>query len=105
MVHGLETKEVKITPSAIHEIIRRYTREAGVREMERMLATACRKIARKKAEKKLFKTEIGLGEVRKFLGPAKYSSVLDGTTKERILTNLRRAQAQPAREHGGPVSL
>ena len=75
-VHGFPPKEIKITSLALHEIIRRYTREAGVRELERMLAMICRKTARKKAENKKFKTEIGSAEVRHFLGPAKYSSVL-----------------------------
>lgn len=75
-VHGLSPKETKITGSALHEIIRRYTREAGVRELERMLATICRKIARKEAENKEIKGEIGPVQVRKFLGPARYSSVL-----------------------------
>jgi len=68
--------EVKITSRALREITNRYTREAGVRELERMLAMACRKIARKEAENKKFNTEIGPLQVRKYLGPPKYSSML-----------------------------
>lgn len=78
-LHGLADGKVKITDGALHEIIRRYTREAGVRELERMIAMICRKIARKEAENKKFKAEIGPAEVRKFLGPTKYSSVLAET--------------------------
>lgn len=72
--HGLE--KIKITPEALYEVVRRYTREAGVRELERMLATILRKVAKKKAEGKRAKEEIGLFEVRKFLGIQKYSSTL-----------------------------
>jgi ATP-dependent Lon protease len=44
--HGLEKKKVEITDSSIKKIITEYTREAGVRNLERELATICRKIAR-----------------------------------------------------------
>lgn len=74
--HGLSEKEVKISSPAIHEIVRRYTREAGVRELERQLAMNCRKIARKKAESKKFKKEITPTEIHKLLGPTKYTSAL-----------------------------
>jgi len=72
--HGLE--KIKIQDQALYEVIRRYTREAGVRELERMLATALRKIARRKAEGKKIKDTIGFSETRKFLGPPKYTSTL-----------------------------
>ncbi|MFZ5365936.1 MAG: endopeptidase La [Patescibacteria group bacterium] len=72
--HGLE--KIKITSRALYEVIRRYTREAGVRELERMLATILRKVAKKKAEGKRVKEEIDMLETRKFLGPQKYSSTL-----------------------------
>lgn len=44
--HGISDKNVHITDSAIKKIIEEYTREAGVRNLERELATVCRKIAR-----------------------------------------------------------
>ncbi|MDP3955502.1 MAG: endopeptidase La [bacterium] len=75
-VHGLTEGGIKVTSGALYEIIRRYTREAGVRDLERMLAMICRKIARKEVENKKFKTEITPLQVRKFLGPTKYSSTL-----------------------------
>ncbi len=51
--NGLENEEVIIERSALEEIIRYYTREAGVRNLERSIANVCRKIARKKAEESL----------------------------------------------------
>lgn len=74
--HGLTLGKLVIPVVSLHEIIRRYTREAGVRELERMLATVCRKIARRQAEEKKIPTQVDHQEVRKFLGPAKYTSTL-----------------------------
>lgn len=73
-LHGLENKKISITQKAMYEVINRYTREAGVRNLERNFATLCRKIARLVAEKKKFSKSIGLTELRKFLGPQKFSS-------------------------------
>src|SRR5206468_12754791 len=47
--HGLETSDLKIGEKALRGIINQYTREAGVRNLEREIASVCRKIARKKA--------------------------------------------------------
>ncbi len=73
-LNGLEDRKIKISDSAIKEIIKHYTREAGVRELERNLATLDRKIARLVAEKKKYPQFIGSKEVRKFLGPARFKS-------------------------------
>lgn len=73
-LNGLTGHGIKITDSAVKEVIKHYTREAGVRELERSLATLDRKIARLVAEKKKFPTLLSKDEVRKFLGPAKFKS-------------------------------
>lgn len=73
-VHALNEKGLKITDRAIHEIIKHYTREAGVRELERKLATVSRKIARLVAEKKKYPKTIKTTDIKKFLGPIKYRS-------------------------------
>jgi ATP-dependent proteinase. Serine peptidase. MEROPS family S16 len=49
---GLESKEIKILDAALRRVIREYTYEAGVRNLERELGRICRKIARLKSEKK-----------------------------------------------------
>ena len=75
-LHGLEERKLKISDNALNEIIERYTREAGVRELERNLATSMRKIARLVAENKKFPKTIQLDDVTKFLGPQKFSSLI-----------------------------
>lgn len=75
-LHGLTDRKIKLLSEATHEIINRYTREAGVRNLERNLATVCRKIARSVAEKKKYVKEIKVTNIRKFLGPQKFSSLI-----------------------------
>lgn len=80
--HGVDTHKITITDEALHFVVKRYTREAGVRELERNLATICRKIARKVAEKSAFEKKIEAAEIPKYLGPAKFSSLIAGKSDE-----------------------
>lgn len=73
-VHSLTNKELNITDSTIKTIIRRYTREAGVRELERQIGTIMRKVARNIVEKKYKSKRVGINDLSKLLGPFKYSS-------------------------------
>lgn len=75
-VHGLDDKKITIAKAALNEIISRYTREAGVRNLERNVATVFRKIARLVAEKKKFPKTVSVKDVRKFLGPQKFTSLI-----------------------------
>jgi len=75
-LHAMEDKKIVLTEEAMKEMINRYTREAGVRELERNLATICRKIARFIAEKKKFAKKIKVGDIHKFLGPQRFSSLI-----------------------------
>ena len=75
-LHGLDGKKLSLNDEAIREIINRYTREAGVRDVERNLATICRKIARLAAEGKRYHKKLGIPDVHKFLGPQKFSSLI-----------------------------
>jgi ATP-dependent Lon protease len=70
--HGLKKNQIKISHQAFREIIREYTREAGVRNLERELAKICRKVARRIAEGEAGQVKIGTGDLSKYLGPAKY---------------------------------
>ena len=70
--NGLEEGEVKVTVQAIQKIIREYTYEAGVRNLEREIGRVCRKLARLKAEGKRFPTHIGQSSIERFLGPPQF---------------------------------
>src|SRR3972149_5871154 len=75
-LHAMEEKKIVLTEEAMKEMINRYTREAGGRELERNLATICRKIARFIAEKKKFAKKIKVTDIHKFLGPQRFSSLI-----------------------------
>ncbi len=74
--NGLRKDELSLNKEALHEIIRRYTREAGVRNLERNLASVCRKVAKKVAGGKKVEKEVSLTQVRKFLGPQRFSQTI-----------------------------
>lgn len=71
-IHGLDEKKIKLDDSAVSKIISKYTREAGVRNLERELSAVSRKVARNIAENDDKKVEIGASEVNKYLGPEKF---------------------------------
>ncbi|MHB8050312.1 MAG: endopeptidase La [Coriobacteriia bacterium] len=71
--HGLTTKMLAITDAALREIIRRYTREAGVRNLERQIATICRQVARKVVEGATGKTSVSGKAVHSYLGPERFT--------------------------------
>jgi len=71
--HGLEAKNIDFTDEALQEIIRRYTREAGVRNMEREISSVFRKVARKVVlEGKEFHETITPDNVTDYLGIPRY---------------------------------
>lgn len=74
--HGLKDDEVKMSDKALEFLIKHYTREAGVRELERTLATVARKIARKVAEGTKYSKTVSDKDVPKYLGPIRFRSVL-----------------------------
>ncbi len=69
---GLEENEIDFQESTIRKVIREYTYEAGVRNLEREIGRMCRKVARAKSEKKHFPTRIVPATVEKFLGPPQF---------------------------------
>jgi ATP-dependent Lon protease len=75
-LHSLEGRKITFEKTALKEIVNRYTREAGVRDLERNLASILRKIARVVAEKKKFVKDIKFSDVHKYLGPQKFSSLI-----------------------------
>jgi ATP-dependent Lon protease len=70
---GLDKKNVAFTDEAIQTIIQRYTREAGVRNLERELSSICRKVARKVvAEGKTFQENVTAEKVTEYLGVPRF---------------------------------
>lgn len=70
--NGLRNDEIYFTDPALQLIIRSYTRESGVRNLEREIGTLCRKVVTMIAEKKTTSVKIGVKEVGEFLGRPKY---------------------------------
>ena len=66
--HGLANEPLEWTDEGLIFLIRNYTREAGVRNLEREIATVARKIATRKAEGREFSRTVGPEEVREYLG-------------------------------------
>jgi len=90
--NGLSKKEISITDSAIKKVISLYTKEAGVRGLERTLSSLCRKVAYKKLilreegkEDSLIK--VSASSLESYLGKAKYS--VDKAEKEDLIGIVR----------------
>lgn len=72
--HGLMSKEIKFSDQGIRLLIESYTREAGVRNLERQIANVCRKVAKDISLKRFKKTTIKPSSVEEYLGPIIYHS-------------------------------
>ncbi|RPJ09103.1 MAG: endopeptidase La, partial [Deltaproteobacteria bacterium] len=71
--NGLTSKNIHFSDAAIHRIIQSYTREAGVRNLEREIASICRKVAKKVLkEGKGVSVRIGAEGIQRYLGVAKF---------------------------------
>ena len=71
-MHGLENKALSISDDGIDEIINHYTRESGVRNLEREIATVCRKSALEMLEEGKEEIRVEKDNVEKYLGAIKY---------------------------------
>ena len=80
--HGLTKEQLHFQDSALKYLINSYTREAGVRNMNRAIASICRKTAKGIAEKKFKKLNVTKKVVREMLGAEKY-------TREKLLDKPR----------------
>lgn len=70
--NGIEKGQLKITDKALKDMISFYTREAGVRGLERRIGEICRKSARKLYEKETDKVRVSVGNLEEYLGKPKY---------------------------------
>jgi len=70
--NGLGKDEVHISDQALKRMVREYTYEAGVRNLEREIGRVCRKIARLKAEDKRFPNRVSAASIERFMGPPQF---------------------------------
>jgi ATP-dependent Lon protease len=92
--HGLKSKQVRFEKKAIQKIINEYTREAGLRNLEREVATICRGIAKKVAAGEMEKFLVSADAAPEFLGPPQfYPEVADRTAVAGVATGLAWTQA------------
>ncbi len=92
-----ETKLV-IGDDVLRELVRRYTREAGVRNLEREIGTICRKVARAIAEGKAEKVEVTVESLHEYLGPERFDY---GLAEEE--DQIGAVTGVSVSEHGGDV--
>lgn len=86
--HGLEKEDVKVTDAAVMKIISHYTREAGVRDLQRKLQEVCRTVCERvlKAEQKIV---IDVSDVEQIFGAERYTyEVTDQLTTPGVVTGL-----------------
>ena len=87
--HGLASGELTIEPEALRRIVREYTREAGVRNLDREIATVARKVARRIAEGKTEPVRVTAEAVPEYLGrPRFFDEVAERTTRPGVATGL-----------------
>jgi ATP-dependent Lon protease len=87
--HGLDNKQVDFTKNAVKTIINKYTREAGVRNLEREIASIIRGVAKEIVEKKTQRKRITSNVLLRYLGPERfYSEVAERVSRFGVATGL-----------------
>ncbi len=87
--HGLSKKHLRFSPKALEHIISGYTREAGVRELERKIAAVCRAVALDIATGKSEKIIVKVKDLPKYLGPKRYEhEVAERTSIPGVATGM-----------------
>lgn len=71
--HGLDNKKIRITRDAVRDVINYYTREAGVRNLERSIGTICRKVAKSIVENDVKSVTVTPINLEKYLGKRKFT--------------------------------
>jgi len=92
--HGLTKEQITIEDDAIRAIISDYTREAGIRNLEREIARICRKAAKNIASGEKESVNVTADQLHKLLGPIKFfSEVAERTSEAGVATGLAWTQA------------
>jgi ATP-dependent Lon protease len=96
--NGLDDATITISNQAVQRMIREYTFEAGVRNLEREIGRACRKIARMKAESRRYPTHISVQHIERFLGPPQFFNL-----EAELQNEIGVATAVAWTENGGEI--
>jgi ATP-dependent Lon protease len=92
--HGLKKEDLEISRKALFKIVREYTREAGLRNLERMIMKIMRKVAKKKAERGFTKIRISDKNIERYLGnPIFMSGVQEKKSQVGVVCGLVVTQA------------
>ncbi len=92
--NGISKKNITFKEDAVLEIIRKYTRESGLRNLEREIGTICRKVARMVATGQRRKMTVTAKKVIEFLGPERFRyEVAEGENEVGVATGLAWTQA------------
>ena len=87
--HGLKAKNFSISEKALRDLINYYTRESGVRNLEREIGSLCRKVARKIVSKKGTSFKITPAGLESYLGKKKYRyDVVEGESEVGVVTGM-----------------
>jgi len=87
--HGLQESQLIFNDESVKEIINSYTKEAGVRNLEREIASVCRGVAREIVEDVVENEKVETGKLHKYLGSRKfYSEVAERTSRSGVATGL-----------------
>ncbi len=87
--NGLTKKQVKLSKAAIERIIDQYTRESGVRNLERQIGSVCRNVAARIAGEEIEKMSVGVNDIEDILGKRKFfSDAAERTTVPGVSTGL-----------------
>ena len=87
--HGLKGENITISESTIRSIINYYTRESGVRNLEREIANLCRKVARKIVEEDATRFRVTAGNIESYLGKKRYRyDIIEGENEIGVTTGL-----------------
>jgi ATP-dependent Lon protease len=92
--HGLKEQQIEITDAAVRRVISEYTREAGVRTLERQIGTIARKVAAKVATNEAHTATVDAANVPDYLGPARFrSEAAFRTSRAGVATGLAWTEA------------
>ena len=92
--HGLKEHQIEITDAAVRRVISEYTREAGVRSLERQIGTIARKVAARVATDEAHQATVDASKVPDYLGPARFrSEAAFRTSRPGVATGLAWTEA------------